>query len=97
MATLVPSMRSLVIDVVKRQIGPAFVALELVMHLYLSVYLTFHWTNWTIWGFTAFETVGFIYLLAVGRKKKSGGPTEQNMRHYQYCGCLCERSKRHGI
>lgn len=70
----------------KSQFGPAFVLLELVMHIYLSAYLTFHWTNWTIWGFTAFETVGFIYLLATGRNKEE----KSHMRRYQFCGCLCD-------
>lgn len=79
-------------DRIKDLMGPAFVILELVMHVYLSIYLTFHWTNWTIWGFTAFETLGFIYLLIIGQAKhhhkKQPSISERHMRHYQYCGCL---------
>lgn len=86
-------MRSL-LKTIRSQAGPAFVMLELVMHIYLSVYLTFHWTNLTIWGFTAFETVGFVYLLAIGKGSKHHQHEEEeslavkHMRHYQYCGCL---------
>lgn len=55
---------------VKKYLGPAFVLLEALMHVYLAVYLTLHWTNWPIWAFTVFEMSMFIYLL-VTRKKNS--------------------------
>lgn len=71
----------------REYIGPAFVAFEAAMHVYLVIYLTFHWTNWAIWLFTAFELSMFLYLLVTGRKKKES-LAEKHIRHYQYCGCL---------
>jgi uncharacterized protein (DUF983 family) len=55
---------------IKKYLGPAFVILEAVMHVYLAIYLTLNWTNWPIWAFTVFEMSMFIYLL-VTRKKNS--------------------------
>lgn len=88
---LVPSMRSLVI---KKYLGPAFIAFEAIMHVYILAYLTLNWTNLLIWAFTAFELTMFIYLFLTGRNKKEHkrkrkpSVGERHMRHYQYCGCL---------
>lgn len=52
----------------KKYLGPAFVLIEAVMHVYLVIYLTFNWTNWLLWAFTVFEMSMFIYLLATRKK-----------------------------
>lgn len=91
-----PSMRSLVSSLLRRYrdwLGPAFVAFEAVMHVYLAIYLTINWTNLAIWAFTVFELTMFIYLFITGRDKKHK-PTlgERHMRHYQFCGCLGDKA-----
>lgn len=55
---------------IKKYLGPAFVLIEAVMHIYLAVYLTFNWTNLAIWAFTVFEGTMFIYLLLNRRKSQ---------------------------
>lgn len=55
----------------KKYLGPAFVMFEAVMHVYLTIYLFFNWTNFLIWAFTAFEMSMFIYLLVAHKKKES--------------------------
>lgn len=77
----------------KDWLGPAFVAFEAAMHVYLFTYLTLHWTNLAIWGFTAFELTMFIYLFVTGRKVKTkpDSVAARHMRHYQFCGCLGDK------
>lgn len=53
----------------KEFLGPAFIAFEALMHVYLVLYLTTHWTNWLVWSYTVFELTMFIYLLVTRRKK----------------------------
>ncbi len=53
---------------IRHYLGPAFVLLEAVMHIYLAIYLTMNWANWPIWLFTVFEMTMFIYLLATRKK-----------------------------
>ena len=55
---------------VKEYLGPLFVLFEAGMHIYLTIYLFFNWTNLAIWLFTLFETVMFIYLLKNRKKGK---------------------------
>lgn len=53
---------------IKRYMGPLFVLFEAGMHIYLTIYLLFNWTNLAIWLFTAFEMSMFIYLLLTRKK-----------------------------
>src|SRR6266498_745944 len=57
---------------IRQDLGPLFVAWEAIMHVYILFYLTFHWTNWLVWGYTAFELSMFVYLLTQKIHKKRG-------------------------
>lgn len=55
----------------KNNLGPAFVFFEAGMHVYLVIYLSYHWTNILVWGFTVFELSMFIYLLVKRHYQKT--------------------------
>lgn len=67
----------------RKFVSPAFLVFEAVMHLYLVIYLTFNWTNWLVWSFTALELAMFIYILfdkdAKGHSQVPKGHTHINM------------------
>lgn len=46
-----------------KYLDPAFLISEAAMHLYLTIYLFFNWTNLAIWLFTVYELSMFSRLL----------------------------------
>lgn len=52
-------------------LGPAFVAFEAVMHVYIAVYLIMQQSNIPVIAFTLFEMVMFFYLLVENRMRKN--------------------------
>ena len=54
----------------QKYLGPAFVAFEAAMHVYLVIYRIVIGANIPVIGFTAFELTMFIYLLFDNRRAK---------------------------